>query len=120
MLVGERVAPSGEAHDAARALVTRWGAHAALVKGGHLDEHGDTAIDVLAVGDEVLELRARRLPGAGAHGTGCVFASLVAGRLALRPRRASPRRASSRSCDGSSARTTPRSRARSTWEAARA
>jgi hydroxymethylpyrimidine/phosphomethylpyrimidine kinase len=74
----------GEAHDAARALVTRCGAYAALVKGGHLHEHGETAIDVLAVGGEVVELRARRLPGAGAHGTGCVFASLVASRLALR------------------------------------
>jgi len=36
------------------------------------------------VGDEVVELRARRLPGAGAHGTGCTFASLLAGRIALR------------------------------------
>ncbi len=81
ILVGEAVRTVGEAHDAARALVTR-GAYAALVKGGHLE--GDAAIDVLAVGGEVLELRARRLPGRGAHGTGCVFASLVAGRLALR------------------------------------
>jgi len=86
ILVGEPVRTVGEAHDAARALVTRCGAYAALVKGGHLHdrgEHGETAIDVLAVGGEVIELRARRLPGAGAHGTGCVFASLVAGRLAL-------------------------------------
>jgi hydroxymethylpyrimidine/phosphomethylpyrimidine kinase len=84
ILVGERVRTVSEAHDAARTLVTRCRAYAALVKGGHLQEHGDTAIDVLAVGGEVIELRARRLPGAGAHGTGCVFASLVAGRLALR------------------------------------
>ncbi len=82
VLVGERVRTVGEAHDAARALVTRCGAFAALVKGGHLE--GDSAIDVLAVGGEVVELRARRLPGGGAHGTGCVFASLVAGRLAVR------------------------------------
>jgi hydroxymethylpyrimidine kinase/phosphomethylpyrimidine kinase len=82
-LVGESVRTVGEAHDAARTLVTRWGARAALVKGGHLT--GSTATDVLAVGDEVIELRARRLPGAGAHGTGCTFAALVAGRLALRP-----------------------------------
>jgi len=82
ILVGEPVRTVGEAHDAARALVTRCGAFAALVKGGHLD--GESAIDVLAVGGEVIELRARRLPGGGAHGTGCVFASLVAGRLAVR------------------------------------
>jgi hydroxymethylpyrimidine/phosphomethylpyrimidine kinase len=84
ILVGEPVRSVGEAHDAARSLVRKGGARAALVKGGHLDEHGDMATDVLAVGDEVIELRARRLPGDGAHGTGCVFASLVAGRLALR------------------------------------
>lgn len=84
ILVGEQVRTVGEAHDAARALVTRCGAYAALVKGGHLHEPGETAIDVLAVGGEVIELRARRLPGDGAHGTGCVFASLVAGRLAVR------------------------------------
>jgi hydroxymethylpyrimidine/phosphomethylpyrimidine kinase len=82
VLVGEPVRTVGEAHDAARALVTRCGAFAALVKGGHLE--GESAIDVLAVGGEVVELRARRLPGGGAHGTGCVFASLVAGRLAVR------------------------------------
>lgn len=82
VLVGEAVRTVGEAHDAARALVKKGGARAALVKGGHL--HGDAATDVLAVGDEVIELRAKRLPGGGAHGTGCVFASLVAGRLAAR------------------------------------
>jgi hydroxymethylpyrimidine/phosphomethylpyrimidine kinase len=84
VLTGEAVRTVGEAHDAARALVTKGGAFAALVKGGHLDVHGDTATDVLAVGKEVIELRARRLPGAGAHGTGCVLASLVAGRLTRR------------------------------------
>ena len=82
ILVGEPVRTVSEAHDAARALVKKGGARAALVKGGHLD--GDAATDVLAVGHEVVELRAKRLPGAGAHGTGCTFASLVAGRLAAR------------------------------------
>lgn len=80
-LVGQRVTTVGEAHDAALALVAA-GARAALVKGGHWG--GATAIDVLAVGSDVTELRAKRLAG-GAHGTGCTLASLVAGRLALRP-----------------------------------
>ena len=84
-LVGGPVRNVGEAHDAARALVSHCGAHAALVKGGHLA--GPMAIDVLAVGDEVIELRARRLPGSTVHGTGCTFASLVAGRLATRSAR---------------------------------
>ena len=81
-LVGEEVRTPGEAHDAALALVGM-GAFAALVKGGHLQ--GASATDVLAVGGEVIELRARRLGvGAGVHGTGCTLASLVAGRLARR------------------------------------
>ena len=80
-LTGERVRTIGEAHDAARAL-SALGARAVLVKGGHLS--GPEAIDVLAVDGEVIELRARRLSIPATHGTGCTFASLVAGRLAIR------------------------------------
>jgi hydroxymethylpyrimidine/phosphomethylpyrimidine kinase len=83
-LCGQRVRTVGEAHDAARALVAA-GARAALVKGGHLE--GASATDVLAVGDEVMELRATRLAVGAVHGTGCTFAALVAGRLAVRTTR---------------------------------
>jgi hydroxymethylpyrimidine/phosphomethylpyrimidine kinase len=83
-LIGEPVRTVGEAHDAARALA-RTGARAILVKGGHLASGGGaSAIDVLAVGGEVIELRARRLLLPDVHGTGCTLASLVAGRLAAR------------------------------------
>jgi hydroxymethylpyrimidine/phosphomethylpyrimidine kinase len=87
-LLGEPVRTIGEAHDAARALaalVTRGagsGARAVVVKGGHLQ--GPSAIDVLAMDGEVIELRARRLALRPTHGTGCTFASLIAGRLARR------------------------------------
>jgi hydroxymethylpyrimidine/phosphomethylpyrimidine kinase len=80
-LLGERVRTVGEAHDAARALA-RTGARAVLVKGGHME--GTSAIDVLAIDGEVVELRARRLAIAPTHGTGCTLASLVAGKLAVR------------------------------------
>lgn len=80
--LGEPVRTVGEAHDAARALARR-GARAVLVKGGH--RSGASAIDVLAVGGEVIELRARRLAIPSVHGTGCILASLVAGRIARRP-----------------------------------
>jgi hydroxymethylpyrimidine/phosphomethylpyrimidine kinase len=84
VLVGEAVRTVGEAHDAARAL-SRTGARAVLVKGGHLrGASGSSAIDVLAIGGEVVELRARRLNLPAVHGTGCTLASLVAGRLAAR------------------------------------
>lgn len=80
-LLGERIRTVGEAHDAARELA-RGGARAVLVKGGHLE--GPSSIDVLAIDGEVVELRARRLAVGPVHGTGCTFASLIAGRLALR------------------------------------
>lgn len=78
-LLGEQVRTVSEAHDAAKALV-RHGARAVLVKGGHMS--GPMAIDVLAMDDEVIELRARRLAIPTTHGTGCTFAALVAARLA--------------------------------------
>jgi hydroxymethylpyrimidine/phosphomethylpyrimidine kinase len=80
-LVGVRVRSVAEARDAARVLVAS-GVRAALVKGGHLE--GPNAIDVMVIDDDVIELRARRLPTPEIHGTGCTFASLIAGRLARR------------------------------------
>jgi hydroxymethylpyrimidine/phosphomethylpyrimidine kinase len=80
-LLGECVHLVSEAHGAARALAAL-GPRAALVKGGHLA--GGSAIDVLAVEGEVIELHARRLAIRPTHGTGCTFASLIAGRLAVR------------------------------------
>jgi hydroxymethylpyrimidine/phosphomethylpyrimidine kinase len=83
ILTGHDVRTIAEAHDAARAL-SDIGARAVLVKGGHMK--GPDAIDVLCIGRDVLELRARRISVPAVHGTGCALASLVAGRLALRPR----------------------------------
>lgn len=83
LLLGERVRNVTEAHDAAAALVGL-GARAVLVKGGHMS--GPVATDVLALGGEVIELRARRLDLPPVHGTGCALASLVAGRVARRAR----------------------------------
>ena len=57
------------------------GAAAVLVKGGHLA--GD-ATDVLYDGDQLHELRARRVASSGAdHGTGCTLASAIAAGIAL-------------------------------------
>jgi hydroxymethylpyrimidine/phosphomethylpyrimidine kinase len=79
MILKMRVTSVSDAHDAALGLV-RLGAHAALVKGGHLG--GADATDVLAVGSDVLELRAKRLRMRPVHGGGCTLASLIAGRIA--------------------------------------
>jgi hydroxymethylpyrimidine/phosphomethylpyrimidine kinase len=83
-LLGARVGDVSDAREAATRLATM-GPHAVLVKGGHLK--GPFAVDVLAIGKEVIEFRARRLRVGAVHGTGCVLASLIAGWLARRPSR---------------------------------
>jgi hydroxymethylpyrimidine kinase/phosphomethylpyrimidine kinase len=80
-LLGVEIRSVGQARDAAR-LLLHAGAFAVLIKGGHMV--GPNAIDVLAVEGDVIELRASRLPLQSTHGTGCTFASLIAGRLAVR------------------------------------
>ncbi len=82
-LTGLRVTNLDEAAVAAVALCG-FGARAALVKGGHL--RGRNAIDVLAHGGRVHEISLPRVRAAQLHGTGCVLASLIAGRMAARPR----------------------------------
>jgi hydroxymethylpyrimidine/phosphomethylpyrimidine kinase len=57
------------------------GARAVLVTGGHLDDPA-ACTDVLADGGGVRLLRGPRVPGAGAHGTGCALSSAIAALLA--------------------------------------
>jgi hydroxymethylpyrimidine/phosphomethylpyrimidine kinase len=76
-LLGELVTEKTAA-DAARELVRR-GSAAVLVKGGH--GRGREAVDWLATPRRVVRLAHRRRPGLDVHGTGCVLASLIAGRL---------------------------------------
>ncbi len=81
LLLGAPVRTVADAWNAARALLAS-GPRAVIVKGGHLE--GRDAVDVLADVRGVIELRARRVAGGPFHGTGCTFASLVAGRIAAR------------------------------------
>jgi hydroxymethylpyrimidine kinase/phosphomethylpyrimidine kinase len=62
---------------AARKLV-EMGAHAVIVKGGHMDR----AVDVLFDGTDIVHLAGDRLREETLHGTGCTFASAVAAQLA--------------------------------------
>lgn len=78
-LTGLRVTRIDEARDAAKAILGL-GAHAVLVKGGHLG--GPRAVDVLATSERVVTLAAARLRVKPFHGGGCALASLIAGRLA--------------------------------------
>lgn len=79
-LSGLRVTRLAEAEIAAKKLLQS-GAFAILVKGGHLS--GKRATDLLVCKNgATLELTRERLALGPTHGTGCTFASLVAGRLA--------------------------------------
>jgi hydroxymethylpyrimidine kinase/phosphomethylpyrimidine kinase len=83
-LTGRRVRDVTSMRAAADAL-RESGAHAVLVKGGHLhagSAGGGYAVDVLASERRTIELRAKRLRGS-MHGTGCALASAAAARLAL-------------------------------------
>jgi hydroxymethylpyrimidine/phosphomethylpyrimidine kinase len=73
-LCGFPVSDRATMDDAARTLVQRDGAHAALVTGGHLP---DEASDVLHAGGESATFEGGRLPG-GMRGTGCALAAAAA------------------------------------------
>ena len=62
---------------AARKLV-EMGAHAVIVKGGHMEK----AVDILFDGTDVVHLAGDRPKEETLHGTGCTFASAVAAQLA--------------------------------------
>jgi hydroxymethylpyrimidine/phosphomethylpyrimidine kinase len=55
------------------------GAHAVLVKGGHLP--GGAAYDLLYDGAEFTEFSSARLPTRNTHGTGCMLSAAIAARL---------------------------------------
>jgi hydroxymethylpyrimidine/phosphomethylpyrimidine kinase len=76
--------PIGSVDDlpsAAQALLAQ-GAHAVLLKGGHLP--GEQVVDLLArPGQPDIELASPRIPSRNTHGTGCTLSSAIAANLAL-------------------------------------
>jgi hydroxymethylpyrimidine/phosphomethylpyrimidine kinase len=64
---------------AAAQLVAR-GAHAALVKGGHL--RGSPVLDVLLIGDSYQLFERERIDTDSTHGTGCTLSAAIAAGLA--------------------------------------
>jgi hydroxymethylpyrimidine/phosphomethylpyrimidine kinase len=68
--------------DDAAARLLALGAHAVLLKGGHLP--GDEVVDVLAMrGQELQRLQSSRIASSNVHGTGCTLSSAIAAGLAL-------------------------------------
>src|ERR1700747_2579995 len=57
--------------EAAARKIVEMGAHAAIVKGGHMER----AVDVLFDGNEIIQLAGDRVREETLHGTGCTFAA---------------------------------------------
>lgn len=66
--------------DAAEALVENLGAHAVLIKGGHIE--GETIRDVLLTREGYRVFESERIHTKATHGTGCTLASAIAAYLA--------------------------------------
>jgi len=64
--------------EAAARKIVEMGAHAVIVKGGHMER----AIDVLFDGDKITQLGGDRVKADNYHGTGCTFASSIAAQMA--------------------------------------
>ncbi|OGB34543.1 MAG: bifunctional hydroxymethylpyrimidine kinase/phosphomethylpyrimidine kinase [Burkholderiales bacterium RIFCSPLOWO2_12_FULL_61_40] len=81
LLLGQAIQSAADMEKAARALLAQ-GAHAVVLKGGHLP--GDTVIDVLVGADgEAHWMEAPRIVSPNTHGTGCTLSSAIAAHLAL-------------------------------------
>lgn len=73
---------SGKAQEEAAAAIHALGPGAVLVKGGHVDETGADAVDMLYDGKRMHAFRAPRIATRNTHGTGCTYASAIAANLA--------------------------------------
>lgn len=77
LLTGMEIKDLDGMKEAARCLVER-GAHAVVVKGGHMEK----AIDVFFDGNEMQTFGGERVKSENTHGSGCTFASAIAAQLA--------------------------------------
>jgi hydroxymethylpyrimidine/phosphomethylpyrimidine kinase len=80
MLLGASEAKDEAQMRAQAAALRGLGARAVLIKGGHAE--GPDAVDILADGEGVLPLLARRVATSNTHGTGCTLSSAIAAELA--------------------------------------
>jgi hydroxymethylpyrimidine/phosphomethylpyrimidine kinase len=80
ILAGEKIEDEDDMARVAEKLVSEMGAHAALVKGGHLAS-GDRVLDVLYDGD-VRVFRGKRIATNNTHGTGCTLSAAITAQLA--------------------------------------
>jgi hydroxymethylpyrimidine/phosphomethylpyrimidine kinase len=76
ILTGQIIKDTSDMEAAARKIV-EMGAHAVIVKGGHMDK----AVDILFDGNQVMLLAGDKGKEESLHGTGCTFASALAAHL---------------------------------------
>ncbi|WP_292320728.1 bifunctional hydroxymethylpyrimidine kinase/phosphomethylpyrimidine kinase [Caldisphaera sp.] len=69
-----------DAREAAKIIVEKYGAKAAIIKGGHM--MGDFSIDVLYYNGQYKEYKEKRILTNTDHGTGCSFSAAIAANLA--------------------------------------
>jgi hydroxymethylpyrimidine/phosphomethylpyrimidine kinase len=81
-LLDREVKTLADAEGAARDIA-EFGPRAVLVKGGHLDDRPDDAIDVLLIGYRIIHISGPRFDTEDTHGTGCALSAAIAARLAL-------------------------------------
>jgi hydroxymethylpyrimidine/phosphomethylpyrimidine kinase len=79
-LTGRPIKSLEDAERAAEDLVTKLGARAALVTGGHLPS-GEEVVDVLYAGT-VQTFRAERIDSRHTHGTGCTLSAAITAGIA--------------------------------------
>lgn len=80
-LLGTDIRTLHEAEEAAKELFGL-GPKAVLVKGGHLDDQPNEAIDVLYDGADLVRLAGPRFDTEDTHGTGCALSAAITARLA--------------------------------------
>ena len=81
ILVGAKIDTVADAVGASELLVRKYGAAAALVKGGHLGDNDDI-VDVLFI-EKPIFFRSRRIESRSTHGTGCTLSAAITAALAL-------------------------------------
>ncbi len=79
-ITGIKISTLDDARRAAKYIVERLGAEAAVVKGGHIE--GCESIDVLYYNGSFRELAGPRIADGCYHGTGCTFSAAIAAELA--------------------------------------
>lgn len=78
-LTGRAISDLGGMYEAGKFLARKY-AVPILLKGGHLS--GDQAIDILFLGDNVIEFSAPFSRGIATHGTGCTYSAAITAGLA--------------------------------------